>query len=108
MSKTYLGEFEELVLLTVAIFQDKAYGVIVKEEIFNQTGRSVNISAVHAALVRLEDKGYVKSELGGAEAKRGGRRKRIYTITVKGRTELAEIRATREKLWAKIPNLSLS
>ena len=58
MKGTYLGEFEELVLLVVGMLFDDAYGVAIVDELENQTGRSVMISSVHKALVRLEDKGY--------------------------------------------------
>jgi PadR family transcriptional regulator PadR len=108
MRRTYIGEFEELVLLVVGILDDNAYGVSVKEEITTQTGRAVNISAVHAALKRLEQKGYLNSRMGGAEAVRGGRRKRLYQLTMRGKAELAEIREVRERLWAQIPKVSLS
>ena len=74
MRRTYLGEFEEIVLLTVAILGDGAYGVAITEEIEQQAGRSVSISAVHAALQRLEEKEMLSSYMGDATAERGGRR----------------------------------
>jgi hypothetical protein len=66
MKGTYLGEFEELVLLTVGILYDDAYGLAIVDELEKQTGRNVMISSAHKALVRLEDKGYLKSKMGGA------------------------------------------
>ena len=76
MRRTYLGEFEELVLLMIAILDGQAYGVTVSQEIEQQTGRLVTFGAVHNTLIRLEEKGFVRSELGGATMERGGRRKR--------------------------------
>ena len=108
MKGTHLGEFEELVLLIVGILYENAYGVTIAEEIEKQTGRTVSISAVHTALYRLEEKGFVKSALGGATQARGGRRKRIYLITAAGKAALSEVRLMRNRLWELIPGPSTS
>lgn len=107
MTRTNIGEFEELVLLVVAILHDNAYGISVMEEIENQTERKINISAVHSALDRLETKGFLKSEVGGATAERGGRRKRFFKITIAGQSALDAVREQRNKLHDQIPNLGL-
>lgn len=107
MGRIQIGEFEELVLLIVAILNDNAYGISVMEEIENQTERKINISAVHSALDRLENKGFLKSEVGGATAERGGRRKRFFRITVAGQGALDAIREQRNKLHDQIPTLGL-
>lgn len=105
MKRSYLGEFEELVLLTVATLGDGAYGVAITDELDRQTGRSVSISAVHAALHRLEEKGMLTSRMGDATAERGGRRKRLFTVTVLGSRTLHDIRDMRNRLWGSIaPN----
>jgi len=105
MKRSYLGEFEEIVLLTVAVLGSGAYGVAITDELEQQTGRSVSISAVHAALHRLEEKGMLSSRMGDATAERGGRRKRLFTVTVLGSRALHDIRAVREQLWKSIlPN----
>lgn len=103
MRRTYLGEFEEIVLLTVAIMGDGAYGVAITEEIEQQTGRTVSISAVHAALHRLEEKDMLISRMGDATAERGGRRKRLFSVTVLGNKTLDEIRLLRNRMWDSIP-----
>ena len=108
MSRTYLGEFEELVLLTVAILNGAAYGLNIAQELKQRTTRSINLSGVHVALYRLEEKGFVQSELGGASAARGGRRKRLFAITAYGKRTLDELRQVRNDLWEAIPNLSFS
>ena len=72
MERIHLGEFEELVLLTVGILYQNAYAVAITKELKEQTGRSVNVSAVHKSLYRLEKKGMLQSHLGDAESKRGG------------------------------------
>jgi PadR family transcriptional regulator PadR len=102
MKRTYLGEFEEIVLLTVAILGEGAYGVAITDELDRQTGRSVSISAVHAALHRLEEKGMLSSFMGEATAERGGRRKRLFRVTVIGSKTLQEVREQRNRLWDAI------
>jgi DNA-binding PadR family transcriptional regulator len=103
--KEYLGEFEELVLTMVGILQDEAYGNAFVGEIKERLGRSVNLSAVHVTLYRLEDKGLVKSAMGGATNTRGGRRKRIFTVTNAGLAMLRVMRESRMDLWKLIPQL---
>ena len=95
MGKEYLGEFEELVLTLVAALQEDAYGAAISDEIEVKLKRDVNLSAVHVTLYRLEDKGYIKSSMGGGTKERGGRRKRIYTITSAGMAMLRAMKETR-------------
>jgi PadR family transcriptional regulator PadR len=102
MKGTYIGEFEEVVLLAVAIRLGDAYGATVVNEIEQQMGRSVNLGAVHSALSRLQEKGLVSSEMGGMTAERGGRRKRLYSVTTYGRGALDEIRQLRNQMWDAI------
>jgi len=103
--RTYLGELEELILLMVTLIGADAYGVSIVEELEQQAGRTVTISAVHAALHRLEKKGFVRSKMGGASTERGGRRKRLFQLTAYGRQALQELRAVRNTIWAQIPNI---
>ena len=102
MKGTYIGELEELVLLIVGLLYEGAYGVSVLKEIKEQTGREVNISGVHSVMNRLEDKGLLRSEMGGASNTRGGRRKRIYYLTGNGKATLAEVRTVRERLYNQL------
>jgi PadR family transcriptional regulator, regulatory protein PadR len=108
MSKEYLGEFEELILTMVGILQEEAYGNAIVNEIKQRIGREVNLSAVHVTLYRLEDKGYVKSRMGGATNSRGGRRKRIFTVTNAGLAMLRAMKEARMDLWKLIPQLKIS
>ena len=105
MGRKHLGEFEELVLLFVAVQAGQAYGISVMEALETEAGRGVNISAVHAALRRLEKKGFVRSDWSEATSSRGGRRKRLFTITQEGEAALVEIRTIRNQLWGRLPNL---
>jgi DNA-binding PadR family transcriptional regulator len=103
-----LGEFEELILLSVCTLGTNAYGVTIQETLQEQAERSVSIGAVYAALDRLERKGYVESWVGGATAERGGRRKRYFQATDSGVAALAEVRAVRERFWQGLKDLGLS
>lgn len=105
MKGSYLGEFEELVLLLVAVMQNDAYGLAIQEQFEAQTGRSAAIGAVHSALNRLEEKGFVESNLADATAERGGRRKRIFTVTLPGKRALETSKELRNNLWDQIPEL---
>lgn len=107
MAKEYLGEFEELILTLVGVLQEDAYGASIAEEIESRLKREVNLSAVHVTLYRLEDKGFIKSKLGGATKERGGRRKRIYTITSAGMAILKAMKEARVDLWKMIPQLKI-
>lgn len=106
MKGTNLGEFEELVLLTVAALPEEAYSVAICDELSDHTGRSVKLGVVHAVLNRLEEKGFVKSELGEATKTRGGKRKRFYQVTTAGRAALVQAKAMRDQLWDRIPSLT--
>lgn len=108
MSKHHLGEFEEVVLLTVAILHGKAYGVAIIEELQERLGRKVSIGSLQTVLRRLEDKGYLNSEFGEATKERGGKRKRFFTVTNFGMDTLKEAKEQRMSLWNAIPNLGLS
>lgn len=103
MQKNYLGEFEELILLTVAVLDGQGYGALILQEIEAHTKRSIQLSAVHVALYRLEEKGLARSNVGGATKERGGRRKRLFTITPLGIQILAEIKNVREQFWSLMP-----
>ena len=105
MKGTYLGEFEELVLLTAGILYDDAYGLAIVDELEKQSGRTVMMSSVHKALVRLEEKGYLKSYLGGATEERGGRDKRLYTLTQAGVKVLNQSRDMRNAMWKQVPKI---
>lgn len=106
MKGTHLGELEELVLLTVGSLYQEAYGVAVMDEIKENSGREMNISAIHAVLRRLEEKGLLKSQMGGSTNERGGRRKRLFTLTKEGKMALDQSISIRRTLYERIPNIT--
>jgi PadR family transcriptional regulator, regulatory protein PadR len=103
-----IGEFEEILLIITASLEGDAYGVTITNELEKQTGRSVGFNTVHTTLQRLEEKGMIKSTMGGATTERGGRRKRYFTITALGSRTLREQKAMRERLWKQVPAKILS
>ncbi|MCV9385956.1 PadR family transcriptional regulator [Reichenbachiella ulvae] len=108
MRKAYIGELEEVILLTVAILQDNAYGVAIGLHLQQDLNRKLSISAIHATLDRLSKKGFVTSHMGGATAERGGRRKRYFKVTAAGSRVLTEIQEVRAQLWSQIPPNALA
>ncbi len=106
MKGTNLGEFEELVLLTVGILYDNAYSVAIKDELNEQTDRNISISSVHAAVYRLEEKGLLSSRMGEQMKERGGKRKRLFTITKAGKIALDTANDLRTKLRSQIPEIA--
>ena len=103
----FLGELDELVLLTTAVLHGEgAYGYSVVLEIEDKTGRKVSLSAVHTVLYRLQDKGLVRSELGGASKSRGGRSKRLFYVSDIGKQAIARIKHQRDKYWQELGDLS--
>lgn len=107
MSKEYIGEFEEIVLTLVGALKEDAYGAALADEIGSRLKRKVNLSAVHVTLYRLEDKGLISSAMSAATQKRGGRRKRVYTISSAGMALLKSMQQVRVDLWQMIPQLNL-
>lgn len=106
MIETKLGDFEEVMLLLVGILGKDAYPFRLADEFETQTKRSVSIGAVHSTLTRLEAKGFVESAMGKATSERGGRRKRIFTITAFGQKVLKESRDFKVSLWDQFPSLA--
>lgn len=96
---THLGEFEELVLLTVVALQEDAYGVAVKHDLELRRDKEVSVGALYTALNRLEKKGFIDSKWGEATGERGGKRKRIFFINNAGKKALIQTRNVREELW---------
>lgn len=107
MKKYQLGEFEEVVMLTVGILYKGAYGVSIKKEIESRLSRNVSVGALQTALKRLEDKGYLKSYDGETTEERAGRPKKYFQITALGKKAMEYSKTTRDELWKSIPKIAL-
>jgi PadR family transcriptional regulator, regulatory protein PadR len=108
MKKYTLGEFEEVVMLTVGILYDDAYGVSIKKEIESRLDRGVSVGALQTALKRLEEKGYLKSYEGESTEERAGRPKKYFQITALGKRAIEQQKTQREELWKAIPKVALN
>ena len=106
MKAYQLGEFEEIVLLTVAVLYEDAYGVSIRKEIVEKLERKVSIGALQSALRRMEKKGYLESVYGEATAIRGGKRKRFFKVTSLGMKALEYSKDVRSQLWESIPKVA--
>ena len=106
MGKHHLAEFEEIVLLTVALLTNEAYGVAIADEIEKRLKRKVSIGALQTVLRRLQKKGYLTSELGESTNVRGGKRKRYFAITQLGKAVLETTKNQRLSLWQAIPEIA--
>ena len=106
MKTPSIGEFEELVLLTVAAQHNEAYGVSILESLEKHLDKKINISAIHVALKRMDEKGLVNSRFGGITQERGGRRKKFYVITALGKRVLDQQYALRTSIYQQIPKIS--
>jgi PadR family transcriptional regulator, regulatory protein PadR len=105
MKQMQLGEFEEIVLLTVGILHGNAYGVTIKEEIEQRLGREVSVGSLQITLRRLESKGFLKSIQGDTNEKRRGRPKLFFEITAYGKKAIEYSKQSRDELWKALPKL---
>ena len=103
MKKYHLGEFEELVMLAIGILNNEAYSVTIKDELEARLSRTVSLGALHTALKRMEDKGFLKSFSGSPSEERAGRPKRYFEITALGKKAVQYTKDTRNAMWKAIP-----
>lgn len=108
MKGTQVGEFEELVLLAIAQLYDEAYSVAVLELLIQRLQRPVSLGMVHRTMQRLEEKNLVASRFGEATPERGGRSKRLFTVTATGEQALQEARRVRNEFWSAIPQAAFN
>ncbi|HEX6225779.1 MAG TPA: PadR family transcriptional regulator [Chryseolinea sp.] len=106
MNRHQLGEFEEIVMLTVGILYKAAYGVAIIDEIEHRLHRKVSVGSLQTVLRRLENKGYLRSEFGEATNVRGGKRKRYFSLTSLGSRVLRESQEQRVELFKAIPRVA--
>jgi PadR family transcriptional regulator PadR len=103
-----LSSHDEMLLLAILSLEDNAYGLTIRKEVSRATGKDWSIGAIYDPLYRLEKKGYVESSLTEPTAERGGRSKRIFCITSRGKRALKDQKAVRDNLWRNIPETTLN
>ncbi|MDN5202341.1 PadR family transcriptional regulator [Fulvivirgaceae bacterium BMA10] len=96
---------EELILLAIAVLYPGAYAYSIQKEIKSEFGTSLALGTIHTILYRLENKELLKSEMGGSDSKRGGRSKRLYTLSNKGFELIREIQIARQAMWTRISTM---
>jgi len=106
-NRSYLGEFELMLLLAMIHLGEEAYGMPISRELERNRGRSVSIGSVYAALERLEAKGLIVSDLGDPTPQRGGKSKRYFRITKEGMRQVHETRQVLTRMWQALPELKL-
>jgi|SRR5581483_2164567 len=104
-NRSYLGEFELMVMLALIRLGEDAYGVPIGRAIEEASGREVVLGSVYAALERLEEKGFVASSVGDPTPERGGRAKRYFRVTSAGLRQVRKTRQTLIDLWRGLPQL---
>ena len=105
LNRSYLGEFELMVMLVLIRLGEDAYGVPIGRAIEESSGREVALGSVYAALERLEQKGFVSSSVGDPTPERGGRAKRYFRVTNAGLRQVRKTRQTLINLWSGLPQL---
>lgn len=108
MKKTRLGEFQELILMTVIVLQNEAYGNEIQRELEERLNERLSVGAIQTALKRMEEKGFLTSAWGEATQVRGGKRKRIYAATPYAHQVLQDMKDIRSQLWEAMPQLGLN
>jgi PadR family transcriptional regulator len=101
--REHLGEFEQIVLLAILRLGDEAYGVPIRSEIEQRTGRSLTVGALYRTLDRLELKGYVSSRFGDPTPQRGGRSRRYFTVRAPGLRTLRASHDALSAMWDGLP-----
>lgn len=90
MQRATLGDFEQLVLLSILRLGDEAYGTRISAELEEQANRRVSRGALYSSLERLEKKGLLRWEVAPATSERGGQPKRRFEVTPAGVEALRE------------------
>lgn len=96
---SFLTDLEQLLLLAVLRLGEDAYGAAIQAEIRTRTRRRVSLGTLYVTFARLEERGMAKSRMGPPQPVRGGKSRRIYSVTARGRTALERSREAVELMW---------
>ena len=107
MSTKFISRSEKFLLLAVWRLRENAYGVSIRNQIIEATGKTWAYGALFVMLSRLEKKGYLTSFFADPSSYRGGKSKRIFKLSSMGAKALKEIRAVQKSVWSGIGELSL-
>ena len=107
MSTKFISRSEEFLLLAVWRLRENAYGVTIRDQIKEVTGKTWSYGALFVMLRRLEKKGYLTSYFADPSSHRGGKSKRIFQLSPQGVKALKEVRKAQESVWSGIEGLSV-
>jgi PadR family transcriptional regulator PadR len=102
----FISRSEEMILLAVWRLGANAYGVTIRNELKEMSGKTWAFGALFVMLERLSKKGLLDSYLTEPTRERGGRSKRIYKLTPEAIDALKEVRKLQESIWEGMPELS--
>ena len=103
MNKLNFSTHEEFILLAIALLQPEAYALAIKKELAQSFRIKLALATVHTILYRLDRKGYLNSKMGGQDERRGGRSKRLYSLSKSGADIILALREARESAWSRLP-----
>jgi DNA-binding PadR family transcriptional regulator len=98
---------EEFVLMAIWQLQQNAYSLLIQEKIRDIAGEEWSLGTIYAPLERLEKRGYIVSHMSETTPRKGGRQKRIYTLTDEGKQALLHLKRVQEAFWENLPDVSL-
>ena len=101
-----LTRAEEYVLLAIWRLKESAYTLVIQKEIQHIAGEKWSLGTIYAPLERLEKRGYISSYMSESVPERGGRQKRIYTLTADGQKALVRIKSVHDSFWENLPRVS--
>lgn len=98
-----LSRSEEMILLTVRKLEKEAYCVPIREHLMKVTRKKWSFGSIYDPLDRLEKRGFLESFTSEPVRERGGRSKRIYSVTEIGKEAMKEMRSIQDMLWETVP-----
>lgn len=103
----FMTRNEEIILLAILKLKDNAYGVSIRQQIFQDMDDKWSFASIYQPLDNLVRKKYVRRIKGDPTAKRGGKSKFYYAVTSEGKQNLQKLKKAHEQVWAGIPEISL-
>ena len=102
----FISRNEEIILLAIWRLQGNAYGVTIRDQVSQATGKDWSFGAIYVPLDKLTQKGYIAKYLSQPTTNRGGRSKCLYNLTPEGKTALKQVREVHDNLWDGISRIA--
>ncbi len=101
-----LSRSEELILLAVWKLQGEAHGLAIRRHLMTVTGQTWSIGSVYVPLDKLVKLQYLDSQSSAPTAQRGGRSKRLFSLTERGLSALNQVKLIQQTMWEGLPALT--